>query len=255
MSQAPGTLVRHWDDEGVGRLCLTDARRRNVLSRAMSDAIADAVEDLVSRDVGAIIVSAEPPVFCAGGSLDGLLSRSSPLSDSYAGQDAIASAPIPTIAAVGGAAIGAGVSLALACDVVLVSPSARFDPRFLDLAIHPGGGHLWRLRRRVGDQGAAALVLCGDTLVGEQAVTAGMAWKCYPDDALEHAAEQLARRAAGRSRALVARTKETLREVARIDDPELAADLELAAQEWSVAQPEFTEAIRTAQERIADRPR
>jgi enoyl-CoA hydratase len=255
VSQVPGTLVRYWDDEGVGRLCLTDARRRNALSRAMSDAIAGAVEDLVSRDVGAIIVSAEPPVFCAGGSLDDLLSRSSPLSDSYAGQDAIVSAPIPTIAAVGGAAIGAGVSLALACDVVLVSPSARFDPRFLDLAIHPGGGHLWRLRRRVGDQGAAALVLCGDTLVGEEAVTAGMAWKCYPDDELEHAAEQLARRAAGRSRALVTRTKKTLKEVARIDDPELAADLELAAQEWSVAQPEFTEAVRTAQERIADRPR
>lgn len=51
-----------------------------------------------------------------------------------------------------GAAVRAGVNLPLACDVVLASPEARFDPRFLDIGIHPGGGHLYRLAQRVGQQ-------------------------------------------------------------------------------------------------------
>jgi enoyl-CoA hydratase len=96
----------------------------------------------------------------------------------------LADAPIPTIAVVDGAVVGAGVNLPLACDVVLVSPDARFDPRFLDVGIHPGGGHLQLLRERVGRQGAAAWSLCGDQLTGEDAVTAGLAWRCLPSDEL-----------------------------------------------------------------------
>ena len=60
--------------------------------------------------------------------------------------------PLPTIAAVNGAAVGAGMNLALGCDVRLAGRSARFDTRFLDLGIHPGGGHTWMLRRLVGPQ-------------------------------------------------------------------------------------------------------
>ena len=105
---------------------------------------------------GAVVLTAEPPVFCAGGSLDALLSRDVPLAASYDGFLALANAPVPTIAAIDVAAIGAGVNLPLACDVILAAPSARFDPRWLDVGIHPGGGHLWRLFQRVGTQGAAA---------------------------------------------------------------------------------------------------
>jgi len=54
--------------------------------------------------------------------------------------------------------VGAGVNPPLACDVVIATPAARFDPRFLDVGIHPGGGHLWRLAGRVGEQGAAGLL-------------------------------------------------------------------------------------------------
>lgn len=247
-------VVRAWSDAGVGRVHLQDPEHRNVLSKQMSDGIAAAVADLLADDdVGAIVLTAAAPVFCAGGSLSSLLSREVPLADSYAGQQALAEAPVPTIVAVSGPAIGAGVTLALACDVVLTSPSARFDPRFLDVGIHPGGAHLWRLRRRVGDQGAVALVLCGDVLTGEEAVRAGFAWRCVSDDDLEGAALALATRAAARSGPLVRRAKQTLRLSAALDDPAAAFALELEAQQWSVEQPEFETALRRVMAAVAKR--
>src|ERR1700712_2554537 len=147
--------------EGVAVLRLSDPARRNALSPDLSNALAEAVGEALAERAGAIVLTAEPPVFCAGGSLDALLSRDTPLAASYAGFTALANAPVPTIAAVDTPVIGAGVNLPLACDVILTSPGARFDPRWLDVGIHPGGGHLWRLAERIGPQGAAALVLFG----------------------------------------------------------------------------------------------
>ena len=160
---------------------------------------------------------------------------------------------MPTLAVVGGPAIGAGVNLPLACDVVLTSPEAVFDPRFLDVGIHPGGGHLWRLERRIGTQGAAALVLFGDSLDGEQAVRAGLAWRCVDAERLQADAMAMARRVVRRSAPLVRRTKATLVAGAGIADPYEAFALELAAQEWSVEQPEFEASLRRIRQRLAER--
>jgi enoyl-CoA hydratase len=246
-------LVRGWSVDGVGRIELNNPAQRNVLSPAMSEQLAATVGVLLADGVGAIVLTATAPVFCSGGSLDALLSRDVPLADSYAGMRALADASVPTICAVDGPAIGAGCNLPLACDIILASPAARFDPRFLDVAIHPGGGHLWRLAQRIGSQGAAALVLCGDVLTGEEAAATGLAWRCVPTDELEQAALRLAQRAAGRSRPLVIRTKQSLRAIAWSADGDAAAALELEAQQWSVEQPEFEAAVRDLKDRLADR--
>jgi enoyl-CoA hydratase len=249
------SLVEVSMDAGVARLRLADPRHRNALSKRLSDDLAAAVDSVLASDARAIVLTADPPVFCAGGSLDGLLDRRAPLSEMYAGMTRLAQAPVPTIAAVGGPAIGAGVNLPLACDIVIASASARFDPRFLDAGIHPGGGHLWRLARRVGPQGAAALVLCGDILTGAEAADHGLAWRCVDDAELEATALRLARRAADRSAPLMRRTKESLRRSAMLSDPAEAAELELRAQQWSVEQPDFIEAVRRIQREIAERAR
>jgi enoyl-CoA hydratase len=258
----PGTVRAVLEDDGVARLTLADPGKRNALSHRLSQDLAAAVLEVLSGGARSIVLDAEPPVFCAGGSLDDLLARSQadqqtgapPLGETYAGFLALAQAPVPTIAAVAGPAIGAGVNLPLACDVVIAGEGARFDPRFLDIGIHPGGGHLWRLAQRVGPQGAAALVLCGDVLTGAEAVTAGLAWRCVPDGSVPEVALRLARRAAGRSPELVRRAKQVLRATTGYDAAAPAAvAAELEAQQWSVEQPYFEETLRALRARIGSR--
>jgi enoyl-CoA hydratase len=248
------STVRQAMEDGVAVLTLADPAKRNALSHRLSQDLAAAVDSVLSQGARAIVLDAEPPVFCAGGSLDDLLARSRPLGETYAGFLALAEAPVPTIAAVAGPAIGAGVNLPLACDVVIAGEGARFDPRFLDIGIHPGGGHLWRLAQRVGPQGAAALVLCGDVLTGLEAVVAGLAWRCVPDDSVLSVALRLAGRAAGRSPELVARAKQVLRgTTGHSAGVSAAIAAELEAQQWSVEQPYFEETIRALRARIGSR--
>ncbi len=248
-----GPVALHVDRDGVATVHLDDPEHRNALSRELSDALADAVGEALAAGAGAIILTAAPPVFCAGGSLDGLLEREVPLAEMYHGMRALAGAPVPTIAAVAGPAIGAGVNLPLACDVVLAGRSARFDPRFLDVGIHPGGGHLWRLRERIGSQGAAALVLCGDVLTGEEAAAVGLAWRCVVDDELDALARRFARRAAGRDRELVRVTKRSLAEAGTFTDPDAAEEAELRVQQWSMDRPGFADGVRALQQRLRAR--
>ncbi len=120
--------------------------------------------------VGAIVVTGEDPAFCAGGDL-GELAAADPatLHTVYAGFLAVAECPLPTIAAVNGAAVGAGLNLALACDLRLAGPRARFDARFLSLGLHPGGGYTWMAQRVLGPQGAAALTLFGEVVDAAEA--------------------------------------------------------------------------------------
>ena len=237
----------------VGRIHLDDAPHRNALGKDLSDQLAAAVHGVIEAGATAIVLTAEPPVFCAGGSLQSLLDRDVPLGETYAGYRALIHAPIPTIAAVAGKAVGAGVNLPLACDVVIAAESARFDPCFLDAGIHPGGAHLWRLAQRVGVQGAAALTIFGDVLTGAEAESHGLAWRCVPDADLEQVALDLAARVTRRSPALVRRTKQTLRAALSTATFEEAFATELEAQQWSVEQPEFAESVRRIQNGIASR--
>src|SRR5207237_8354919 len=134
----------------------------------------------------------------------------------YEGFLRVARSSLPTVAAVNGAAVGAGMNLALACDVRLAGRSARFDTRFLKLGLHPGGGHTWMLRRLAGAQTAAAMVLFGEVLSGEDAVDAGLAWRCVDDDALIERARALASEAADVPPALVRRAKGTIAAMADV---------------------------------------
>lgn len=240
-------LVESWvEDDGVGRVHLNDPERRNALSLELSGAIAEAVGSL--DFAGAVVLTAAAPVFCSGGVLEDLISPRAPLGDAYDGYKALAACTVPTIAVVEGPAIGAGVNLPLACDVIVCSPAARFDPRFLDVGIHPGGGHFARMVARVGRQGAVAMTLCGDSLTGEEAVTAGLAWRCS-DEPLD-VALRLARRAAGRDTELVARAKAVLD--THTEDP---FALELETQQWSVDRPGFVEGVQRIKAQLDARRR
>ncbi len=239
----------------VAVVTLDDPGRRNALSYEMTQALARAVREMAYRDdIGALVITATPPVFCAGGSLDDLLSPQAPLEEMYAGFVAVAEAGVPTVAAVNGPALGAGVNLALACDVVLCSRRARFETRFLNLGLHPGGGHLWRLRERIGRQGAAAMALFGEAIDGEEAARRGLVWSCHEEDDLLSAAIALATRAASNDRPLVTEVLATLDASAEIHTSAEAVGLELAPQRWSMERPEFASALAQMRERIGRSP-
>ncbi len=236
--------VRLERDGNVAVVTLDDPSRRNALALEVTVQLAQAVDEATADpSVGALVLTATPPAFCAGGSVDDLLNPRASLRDMYAGVLALSRTTLPTVAAVNGPVIGAGVNLPLSCDVVLASPKARFDPRFMDLGIHPGGGHLWRMERSVGRQAAAALVLFGESLTGEEAARVGLAWRCVDDDELLDTAVALARRAADRPRELVGRAKAVLDASLTLDTWQEAFELELTHQAWSMEQPAFQEKL------------
>ncbi|GIU85135.1 MAG: hypothetical protein KatS3mg008_1910 [Acidimicrobiales bacterium] len=186
-----------------------------------------------------------PPAFCAGADTRAL---ADPTKDKllgiYEGFLRVWRSPLLTVAAVGGPAVGAGVNLALACDVRIASESARFDVRFLKLGLHPGGGHTWLLRRAVSEQAVAAMTMCGDVIDGVEAARVGLVWRCVRDADLMREARRLAESAAATSEELLRRTKDTLRATERMSRLEDAVEMEVDRQLWSAHRPEFAEKIR-----------
>jgi enoyl-CoA hydratase len=247
--------IRSEIKDRVALVTLDAPARRNALSLELVDEIEagfDAIES--NPDVGAVVVTGAPPAFCAGADLSHLgSSQRQGLSRVYEGFLRVGRSPLPTIAAVNGAAVGAGVNLALVCDLILAGESARFDTRFIDLGLHPGGGHTWMLQRRVGSQAAAALVLFGRVLDGRQAERAGLAWSCVPDDELLPLALEMASVAAHAPRDLVERVKQTMRDVTQLTDHAAAVERELDPQVWSINQPAFQERLAALRQRITSR--
>jgi enoyl-CoA hydratase len=160
-----------------------------------------------------------------------------------------ANCPKPTIAAVNGAAVGAGMNLVLACDLRVASTNAKFITRFLDLGLHPGGGHTWMLQRAVGPQVARAMVLFGQEYSGEDAVRFGLAYECVAPDALLPRALEIGARAASMPRELSVRTKATMNRMWDVSSSPEAVKIELEVQAWSLQQPEFKERIATFQKK------
>lgn len=244
------SLVRVDTTDGTATIVLDDADRRNALSYAMVCAVTRAVGGAVRAGCRALILTNTPPVFCAGGSVEDLLSPKAPLEDMYEAFNALAGAPVPTVAAVDGAAIGAGINLALACDLVVCTPRSRFDVRFLDVGIHPGGGQLWHLRQLLGRLGAAAMSLFGEVLDGEEAARRGLVWRCVETGELRAEAQRLAGRAGQHDMELTARVKHTLDTTAAVDDHEAAVEGELEPQRWSMGRPAFERSLVELRERL-----
>jgi enoyl-CoA hydratase len=235
--------------EGVAVVRLVDRERRNALSLAMVAAIVAAFDELERDDtIGAVVVTGEPPAFCAGADTTSLGRLAS--TDDAAERGSIVTvydaflrvlhSPLPTIAAVDGPAVGAGFNLALACDLRLVGPTARFDSRFLRIGLHPGGGHLWMLERAVGPQAAAACVLFGERIDAARAIEIGLAWSTHDAGELLDAAVALASQAAAAPKPLVARTKASLSRAPWQPDFDAAIATELEAQTWSLAEGFFS---------------
>lgn len=239
----------------VATVTLNDPEKRNAISLDLVDALSQVFDDLEADEgVGAVVVTGAPPAFCAGADLSHLGgSKEAGLRRVYESFLRLSRCPLPTLAAVNGPAVGAGLNMALSCDVRLAAESARFDTRFLQLGLHPGGGYTWMLRRIAGVQATMALGVFGAVLDGREAERVGVAWRCVPDDDLPAEAQAMAAVAAAAPRELAQRVKATIGDMATIEDHAAAVDRELVDQLWSLDQPDFGQRLGTLRERIRNR--
>ncbi|MBM3692731.1 MAG: enoyl-CoA hydratase [Actinobacteria bacterium] len=238
--------------ERVAVLTIEDADRKNALSPEMIAELLVTLEDLERNEsVGALVLTGAGTVFCSGADLGNLTRLTAEaggdptdVREIYRGFLAFRETPLPTVAAVNGPAVGAGMNLALACDVRLTTPDAWFDTRFAAIGLHPGGGHVWMLDRLVGPQTTAAMTMFGESVDGERAVALGLAWRCVPDDELLEAAVTLAGKAAAVPRDLMDRVHATVREAPWHTDFDAAIAVELERQAWSFGRGYFNERLR-----------
>lgn len=237
--------VRVQRDGGVAILTLCAPERRNALTVAMAQAMIDACDELDGDpSVGAVVVAAEGKTFCAGGDRTTLAAAGADPAhpERYAGMTTIyrsfarvGELEPPTIAAVAGHAVGAGMNLAMATDLRIVAEDVMLTSGFIPIGLHPGGGHTALLTRTGAREAAAALALFGARIDGRRAVELGLAWEAVPaEDVLETAVAMAQIPAADPD--LARRTARSMRLVAGPPALPWAAALEAerAAQMWSM---------------------
>lgn len=228
--------------------------RRNSMSTPMTESWGRLMPALAADpELAAVVVTGAPPAFCAGGNLSwivkdkdasvsGLRER---MLTFYRTWLTIRDVPVPTIAAVNGSAIGAGLAIALACDIRYAAADAKLGVPFTSLGLHPGMATTWSLPDVAGMAVARDLLLTGRIVTGEEAVGLGLASAAYPagevlDRALE-AAERVAATAPIASRLTV----QALRGGGH-DSHETALQWEALAQATTLATEDLHEGIAAA---------
>lgn len=233
------------------------AARRNALVPALREALIEALEaameDCVCR---AIVLTGADTSFCAGGDLDGLRDHD-PLyvrTRMQRGQHLIrllAAGPKPVIAAVNGAAHGAGLSIAAACDFVVASDQAKFGAVFMKVGLMADFGLLWSLPRRVGMARTRRMLFASQVIDGEQALRMGLADECVPQADLMAAAVDIASSFAAAPPVAMAMTRAAMaRECGSL---EAALAQELEGQTLLFSTTDFVEGVRAFRERRAPR--
>ncbi|TKC90060.1 enoyl-CoA hydratase [Trinickia terrae] len=222
-------------DDTTAILTLNQPASRNGLTAHLQDEVLDALDHLSQQgDARALIVTGAGNSFCSGADLAHLDTGSGgSLGQSVAQimEDlsnplilALQNMPIPVVAAVNGAAAGAGVGIALAADIVIAGRSAFFLSNFLPrLGIVPDMGTTWFLPQRVGRARAMGLMLLGDRLPAEKAAEWGLIWSCVDDRMLMNEARGMAARLASAPSHAVSEARRALDKAGSQD---LAAQLE-----------------------------
>lgn len=242
-------------ESGVATLTLNLPRTRNAFSTELLRELRTALAELAANpQVRALILTGAGAGFCAGADLGAELP-----SDPHAAAEASAdmlrdvinplaldlrTAPFPVIAAVNGAAAGAGASFALAADVVIAARSAYFLFPFMPrLGIVPDMGATWHLVRRLGPARAMSLSLIGERLPAQKAEDWGLIWRCVEDAMLMTEARALAVRLA-RGPAHAALELRAAFDAATQHDFPAQLEYETLRQRELLARPEFGEGVR-----------
>jgi enoyl-CoA hydratase/carnithine racemase len=255
--------VESRSEDGVARITLSSPEVRNVLTGPdMLEPLLDALDEAeADTDVVVAVIDAKGPAFSAGGDVkqmatrDGLFSGNpAELTEKY--RETIQqltrflmTTDLVTIAAVNGAAVGAGFDLVLGCDLRYGSRKARFAHTFVDIGIVPGDGGAWILPRVVGWQRAAELALTARFITSAEAENYGVLLEVVPEEKLSEHVMGVARSIAAKPRPAVVMAKRLLRQARNMD---LDGFLEFSAALQAIAHstPEHAEAVADYVERL-----
>ena len=210
----------------VVTLTLNAPDERNALSnQSQWDEIVAACERIArDQSVKVLILTGAGSAFCAGGNVKDMrdkkgIAGGTPYAISEGYRHGIQGIPlalynldVPTIAAVNGAAIGAGCDLACMCDIRIASSKAKFAESFVKLGIIPGDGGAWLLPRVVGMSKAAELTFTGDTIDADEAARIGLVSRVVAPEDLMKEAQALAARIAANPGPALRMAKRLMRE-------------------------------------------
>ncbi|MBW2269871.1 MAG: enoyl-CoA hydratase/isomerase family protein [Deltaproteobacteria bacterium] len=209
----PHALIQVEREGDVATVTFNDPDRLNAMTEAMGRAFAEETRQLAGdASLRAVVLTGAGRAFSAGGDLDWIEAQAD-AARSASGEAradirkymrsfyglflSLRELPCPTIAAVNGHAVGAGLCVALACDMRLASRQARLRLNFSLLGLHPGMGATWTLPRLVGPAHAAELLYSGRSLDGEEAARIGLVNRALEPDAVVPEARKLAAAIAG----------------------------------------------------------
>lgn len=251
--------------EHVVTLTMNQAEKRNPLTgNTAVDEFLEAIARIqADASVRAVIVTGADPAFCAGGDIRTMQQQAAPevtparIRDDY--REGIQRLPlalfnleVPTIAAVNGAAIGAGLDLACMCDLRIASEQAKFAESFVKLGIIPGDGGAWLLPRVVGMARAAELAFTAEVIDAQRALEWGLVSRVVPHAQLMDEARALAQRITVHPPQAMRMTKKLMREAlhTRLDT---LLELSAAYQALAHKTPEHSEAVSAFLEKRAPR--
>jgi 2-(1,2-epoxy-1,2-dihydrophenyl)acetyl-CoA isomerase len=218
----------------IATLTLNRPERLNALGDTLREDLHDAVTKSASDpDVGVLVITGAGRGFCSGGDVKSMNEREQSGQAAPVGERlspvrdrvvlALRDCPKPVIAAVNGAAAGAGMSLALACDIRIASSDARFSQAFVKRGITPDWGGSWFLPRVVGTAKACELIFTGDTIDAAEALQLGIVSRVVAPEALMAETRKLAKKIADGPPVAIALAK---RAVYHNQDVDLRAGLE-----------------------------
>lgn len=248
-------------DDGVVVLTLNQPDRRNSMTDGMTEQWRLAISDLRrDKDVRCVVVTGAGSAFCSGGDLSWLADRGAEsvpalrdrMLDFYRTWLSVADLEVPTIAAVNGAAVGAGLCLALACDLVYAAEEAKLLAPFTSLGLHPGMAATYLLPRVAGVGVAREMLLTGRTMLGAEAAVSGLVTRAFPRETLMAQVLEIASRTAANAPVATRLTKVALAGGGHAD-LDAALRWESLAQPVTMASDELLEGLAAQRERRAPR--
>ena len=195
----PHTILFELKDN-IARLTLNRPDKLNSFNEAMHLEVREALNQVKENRPRVLLITGAGRAFCAGQDLadrqtnagENTVDLGDSIEKYYAPLvRALRALPLPVVAGVNGVAAGAGVSLALACDLVIATKSASFIQSFAKLGLIPDSGGTFFLPRLVGTARALGLALLGERLSAEQAAAWGLIWRCVEDEAFKDTIEEL----------------------------------------------------------------